>query len=118
MGKRVLIVDDSTYSRTVIRDALEPAGYEIVGMADTGEKAIDMAVQLIPDIITLDNVLPDMTGIDVLRVLQEEDMRIFIVMVSAVGQQSIVDEALSVGAQAYIMKPIVPDELLRILALA
>jgi two-component system chemotaxis response regulator CheY len=74
MSKKVLVVDDSLYMRTLIKDALAGAGYEIIGMAANGESAIDMAFELQPDIITLDNILPDMLGIDILKVLKEEEV--------------------------------------------
>jgi two-component system chemotaxis response regulator CheY len=111
MGKKVLIVDDSLYMRTVIKDALSAAGYEIVGQAATGEAAIDMALELMPDLITLDNILPDMLGIDVLKVLKDEEVSAKVIMISAVGQQSVVDEGLKLGAHAYIVKPFTTEQL-------
>jgi two-component system chemotaxis response regulator CheY len=75
MSKNVLIVDDSLYMRTIIKDALQLNGYHIVGQAANGEQAIDMAFELKPDIITLDNILPDMIGIDVLKIYREEGLR-------------------------------------------
>ena len=71
MIKEILIVDDSTYIRSHIRGALTNAGYKVVGEAINGESAIDLALELEPDLITLDNILPDMTGIDILRFLKE-----------------------------------------------
>jgi two-component system chemotaxis response regulator CheY len=67
MGKKILIVDDSIYMRSLIRSALEEAGYEIIGEAKDGETAIDLAMETSPDLITLDNILPDMMGFEVLR---------------------------------------------------
>ena len=80
MAKKVLIVDDSLYMRTLIKDALSSSGYEIVGMAANGEAAIDMAFELQPDIITLDNILPDMLGIYILKTLKEEGLASKLVM--------------------------------------
>ena len=68
MSKNVLIVDDSLYMRTLIKDALSENGFNIVGEAANGEEAIDLAFELLPDIITLDNILPDMIGTDILKV--------------------------------------------------
>ena len=62
MSKRVLVVDDSMYMRTLIKDALIKEGFEIAGEAPNGESAIDLAMELKPDLITLDNILPDMIG--------------------------------------------------------
>jgi two-component system, chemotaxis family, chemotaxis protein CheY len=105
MSKSVLIVDDSLYMRTLIKDALEAGGYDVVGQAANGEEAIDLAFELQPDFITLDNILPDMIGTDILKVYKEEGLRSKIIMISAVGQESVVSEGLRLGAKAYIVKP-------------
>lgn len=112
MAYKVLIVDDSLYMRTVIKDALTEGGYEILGQANNGESAIDMALSLKPDLITLDNILPDMLGLDVLKVLKEEGLQSKIVIISAVGQQSVVNQGLELGADDYIVKPIITSKLL------
>lgn len=111
MGKSVLIVDDSLYMRTLIRTALEQGGFEVVAEATNGEEAIDMAFELEPDFITLDNILPDMIGTDILRVYREEGLLSEVVMISAVGQESVINEGLSLGAKAYIVKPFTNDQL-------
>lgn len=111
MGKRVLIVDDSLYMRTMINDALTEAGYEVIGLAANGEAAIDMALDMQPDLITLDNILPDMIGTDILRVLKDEDLPSKVVMISAVGQDSVIQEGMSLGAEDYIVKPFTAESL-------
>jgi two-component system chemotaxis response regulator CheY len=112
MTKKVLIVDDSLYMRTVIKDTLEQAGYRIVGQAANGEEAIDFAFDLRPDIITLDNILPDMIGTDILKVYSEKGLSSNVIMISSVGQESVIQEGLSLGAKAYIIKPFTSDQLL------
>jgi two-component system, chemotaxis family, chemotaxis protein CheY len=112
MSKTVLIVDDSLYMRTLINEALVGAGFQVVGQAGNGESAIDMAIELQPDLITLDNILPDMIGTDILRVLkQEENIRSKVIMISAVGQESVIQEGLSLGAADYIVKPFTSEGL-------
>jgi two-component system chemotaxis response regulator CheY len=111
--KNVLIVDDSLYMRTVIKDALEQAGYRIIGQAANGEEAIDLAFDLQPDIITLDNILPDMIGTDILKVYTEEGLPAKVIMISAVGQESVIHEGLNLGAKAYIVKPFTSEQLLQ-----
>jgi len=112
MSKRVLIVDDSLYMRTMIHEALAGAGYEVIGQAGNGESAIDMALELRPDLITLDNILPDMIGTDILRVLKEEEkIASKVIMISAVGQESVIREGLRLGASDYIVKPFTIDGL-------
>ncbi len=112
MGKTVLIVDDSMYMRSIINEALTSAGYEVVGQAANGETAIDMALEKKPDLITLDNILPDMIGIDILKVLkQDEKINSKIIMISAVGQESVINEGISLGASDYIVKPFTGEDL-------
>lgn len=111
MGKSVLIVDDSLYMRTVIKDALEEAGYDIVGQAANGEAAIDLAMDLQPDLITLDNILPDMIGTDILAVYKDEGLEAKVIMISAVGQQSVIEQGMELGATDYIVKPFTPEQL-------
>ncbi len=113
MSKKVLIVDDSLYMRTIIKDALTTAGFDVVGQAANGETAIDMALELQPDIITLDNILPDMLGLDILRTLREEELESKIIMISAVGQQSVIDEGMRLGLDGYIVKPFTPEQLVQ-----
>ena len=112
MSKNVLIVDDSLYMRTLIKDALSENGFNIVGEAANGEEAIDLAFELIPDIITLDNILPDMIGTDILKVFKEEGLTSKVIMISAVGQDSVIHEGLSLGALDYIVKPFTSDKLI------
>lgn len=115
MSKRVLIVDDSLYMRTMINEALKNAGYEIIGQAANGETAIDLAMELKPDLITLDNILPDMIGIDILKVLkQDEGIASKVIMISAVGQESVIQEGMSLGASDYIVKPFTTEGLVNI----
>jgi len=112
---RILIVDDSTYIRTQLKTTLENNGYTVVGLASNGEQAIDMAMELNPDVITLDNILPDMTGVDVLKALRHHKGLTKIIMISAVGQQSAIAEGLANGASEYIVKPFQDAELLKII---
>ncbi|MDN5212707.1 response regulator [Fulvivirgaceae bacterium BMA12] len=116
MSKNVLIVDDSLYMRTLIKDALSENGFNVIGEAANGEEAIDLAFELIPDIITLDNILPDMIGTDILKVFKEEGLSSKVIMISAVGQDSVINEGMSLGALDYIVKPFTPDKLMVALA--
>lgn len=112
MRKKVLVVDDSLYMRAVIKDTLTEAGYEIIGMADNGEAAIDLAFHLQPDIITLDNILPDMLGTDILKLFKDEGLPAKVVMISGVGQQAVINEGLRLGAVDYLVKPFTTEQLL------
>ncbi len=114
MSKRVLVVDDSMYMRTLIKDALINEGFDIAGEAPNGESAIDMALELKPDLITLDNILPDMIGTDILKVLMDEGLEAKVIMVSAVGQQSVINEGIELGASDYIVKPFTAEDLISV----
>jgi len=105
MKKTVLVIDDSKYMRTLITQVLEEADYDVVGQAETGEDAVEQVLEYKPDLITLDTVLPDMLGMDVLEILKEEEVDTKVVMVSAVGQEDVVQEGLDAGASSYIVKP-------------
>jgi two-component system, chemotaxis family, chemotaxis protein CheY len=112
MSKRVLIVDDSLYMRTVIKETLSGAGYEVIAQAANGEEAIDLATEMKPDLITLDNILPDMLGLDIIKTLRDEKSSAKIIMISAVSQKSVIDTGMSLGADAYLVKPFTPEQLL------
>lgn len=114
MAKKVLIVDDSIYMRSLIKTALEENGFEIVGEAANGETAIDLAMELQPDLITLDNILPDMMGFEILKVLKQEGLESKVVMISAVGQQTVVNKGKELGAEDYIVKPFTSEDLLAV----
>lgn len=112
MRKKVLIVDDSAYMRSVIKSALVKEGYEVVGEAEDGETAIDLALDLNPDLITLDNILPDMIGLEIIKVLHEEQLTSKVIMVSAVGQQTMLNRGIELGAAAYLLKPFTSESLI------
>ncbi|WP_324670890.1 response regulator [Hymenobacter sp. GOD-10R] len=114
MKNRILIVDDSFYMRTMLKNMLTDAGYEVVGEAANGQQALELALQTTPDLITLDVILPDNTGLDVLKGIRQEQPDVKVVMCSAVGQEVIVNEALESGATAYIVKPFSEEKVLEI----
>lgn len=116
MKNRILIVDDSFYMRTMLKNMLTDAGYDVVGEAANGQQARELATETKPDLITLDVILPDNTGLEVLRDIRQELPDVRIVMCSAVGQEVIVNEALESGASAYIVKPFSEDKVLEIVS--
>ena len=118
MNKRILIVDDSFYMRTMLKNMLTDAGYEVVGEAANGAQALEMATSTSPDLITLDVILPDNTGLDVLKSLRQLQPSAKVVMCSAVGQEVIVTEAIENGALAYIVKPFSEEKVLEIVGAA
>ena len=103
--KRVLIVDDAAFMRMSIRNMLMNHDFEIVGEAENGLMAIEKYKELQPDIVTLDITMPEMDGLQALRVIKKLDPAASIVMVSALGQEARMKEAIIYGAKGFIVKP-------------
>ncbi|XOV93417.1 MAG: response regulator [Bacteroidota bacterium] len=113
MSKKALIIDDSAYMRDYIKNALTSDGWEIIGEAENGDSGIELALSQEPDLITLDNVLPDMLGVDLARILKvDEGITSKIIMISALRQDRIVEQAKSYGVEGYIAKPFTTDTLI------
>ena len=105
MAKTVLIVDDVAFVRKTLTDILTEAHYQVVGEAADGAQAIELYAKLRPDLVTMDVVMPRMSGIDATRKILKADKDARIVIISAMGQESLVMEAINVGAKDYILKP-------------
>jgi two-component system chemotaxis response regulator CheY len=102
---KVLIVDDTAFMRKLLKSILFGAGFDIAGEAENGKQAIEQYKSLKPDIVTMDVVMPEMTGIDALKQIKSIDKDAKIVMCTAVGQEKIVKTAIKLGARGYIIKP-------------
>lgn len=111
---RVLIVDDALMMRKMIGKILESAGHIIVGEAINGEQAIEMYHTQLPDIVTMDITMPGTDGIQALTQIMAVDASAKVIMVSALGQQHKVMEALDHGAKSYILKPITEKKILAV----
>lgn len=105
MGKRILIIDDAMFMRTMLKGILTKNGYEIVGEASTGIEGIDKFRQLSPDLVTLDITMPEMDGLQCLEKIMEINPHANVVMCSAMGQQAMVLDAIRLGAKDFIVKP-------------
>ncbi|HEX7090084.1 MAG TPA: response regulator [Longimicrobiales bacterium] len=112
MERTVLICDDAIFMRTVLGDILRQAGFDVVGEAETGAEAVAKYRELKPDLVTMDIVMPDMSGIDAVREIIKEHPKARIVMCSAMGQQALVVEAIQAGARDFIVKPFQPSRVL------
>ena len=102
---RILIADDAQIMRNILRVILEKKGHEIVGEAANGEETLQKYAELKPDLVTLDIHMEPVDGIDCLRRLTAADPDARVLMVSAIGQQAKIDQALSLGALGYVTKP-------------
>jgi two-component system chemotaxis response regulator CheY len=112
---RVLIVDDAAFMRMMIKDILEKNGFEIVGEASNGIKAVEMYKREKPDVVTMDITMPDMDGIEAVKAIRGFDPAAKVVMCSAMGQQSMVMDAIRAGAKDFIVKPFQADRVLEAL---
>lgn len=112
LSKRILIVDDASFMRKMMGDILTKNGFVVVGEAGDGMEAVEKYEELKPDLVTMDITMPEMTGIEALKEILEEDPDAKIVMCSAMGQQAMVQEALDAGALEFIVKPFKPDRVL------
>ncbi len=112
MSHSVLICDDAVFMRSLLREILEQAGFEVVGEAHTGVEAVERYRQLRPDLVTMEVVLPDMGGIDAVRAIVEHDANARILMCSALGQQALMAEAKEAGAREFVVKPFQPSRVL------
>jgi two-component system chemotaxis response regulator CheY len=112
MKARILIADDASFMRQMIREIIEPEGFEVVGEATNGIEAVEQFLELRPDIVTMDIVMPKRSGIDAVKGILAEDAQAKVVMCSALGQETLVQDALQAGAQDFIVKPFKPDAVL------
>ena len=109
---RILIVDDSLMSRTILKNILTKAGYAIVGEAADGEEGVRRYKELSPDLVTLDITMPRMDGLEALTKILEHDPDARAIMITAAGQQDKLIKALKTGAKRFINKPFNEEEIL------
>lgn len=112
MGNKVLVVDDAAFMRMMIKDILRKGGYEVVGEAEDGLKAVEKYKELRPDLVTMDITMPDMDGITAVKEIRKLDGNAQIIMCSAMGQQAMVIDAIQAGAKDFVVKPFQPERVL------
>ena len=113
MGKKIMLVDDAAFMRMMIKDTLQKNGYTEIVEAGNGEQAITTYSAEKPDLILMDITMPVMDGLEALRRLKEIDPEIKVVMCSAMGQETMVVDALKLGAKDFIVKPFKPDRIMK-----
>ena len=112
---KLMIVDDASFMRVTIKEILKDQPYEIVGEASDGYEAVSLAKECSPDIITLDITMPNMNGIDALKAIRAHNKDVKIIMVSAMGQENMIKDAVISGANSFIVKPFQKDKLIAVL---
>jgi two-component system chemotaxis response regulator CheY len=114
MAKRVLVVDDAIFMRNMIKDIFSGGGFEVVGEAANGLEAVEKYRELRPDLTTMDIIMPFRSGIDATRDIVKQDPKAVIVMCSALGQESLVMDAIEAGASDFIVKPFKSADVLNV----
>jgi two-component system chemotaxis response regulator CheY len=112
---KVLIVDDAAFMRMSLMMLLKNNDFEIVGEAENGQIAIEKYLQLKPDIVTMDITMPVMDGIQATKEIMKYDREAKIIVVSAMGQEPYVKEAVVAGAKGFIVKPFKEEFVLKTL---
>lgn len=112
MATKVLIVDDAAFMRMMIKDILVKNGFDVVGEAESGAQAVEKYKETSPDLVTMDITMPEMDGITALKEIKQIDASAKIIMCSAMGQQSMVIDAIQAGAKDFIVKPFQADRVL------
>ena len=102
---KILIVDDAAFMRMMIKDILTKNGYEVVGEAANGIQAVELYKAHNPDLVTMDITMPEMDGIEAVKQIKAVNPGAKVIMCSAMGQQSMVMDAIKAGASDFIVKP-------------
>ena len=112
MAKNILIVDDAAFMRMMIKDILTRNGYNVVGEAENGAKALEKYKELSPDLVLMDITMPEVDGIQALKNIRAEFSSAKVIMCSAMGQQAMVIDSIQNGACDFIVKPFQADRVI------
>lgn len=109
---RIMICDDATFIRMMIKDIVIKYGHEVAGEAENGQIALSKYKECKPDLVMMDITMPEMNGIEALRGIKQADPEAKVIMCSAMGQQSMVIDAIQAGAKDFIVKPFQPEKII------
>ncbi len=116
----VMVVDDASFMRAVLKRIILQSGHEVIAEAANGDDAITQFQQARPDLVLMDIVMPPGTkakdGIDALKHIVTENPSAKIVMCSSMGQQALIAEALKAGAKDFVVKPFQPQKVMEVLS--
>ncbi|MDR3240161.1 MAG: response regulator [Clostridiales bacterium] len=110
--KTILLVDDAAFMRMMLKDILTKNGYNVVGEAENGARAVEKFQELKPSLVIMDITMPEMDGINAAKGIKAIDGSALIIMCSAMGQQAMVIESIQAGARDFIVKPFQADRVL------
>ncbi|MDR3561214.1 MAG: response regulator [Negativicutes bacterium] len=111
---RILICDDSSFMRMMLKRILTGKGHEVVGEAGNGNQALALYKELKPDVTTMDITMPELDGLGALKLIRAEDKTAKVVMVSAIGQKEIMTEAIRSGASDFLVKPFEEEQVIMV----
>ena len=106
---KIMLVDDAGFMRMMIKNYLTKAGYTDFVEGEDGQRAVELYQQEKPDLVIMDITMPNMNGIDALREIKKADANAKVIMCSAMGQESMVMDAITLGAIDFIVKPFKQD---------
>jgi two-component system chemotaxis response regulator CheY len=112
MSKRILIVDDATFIRMMVKEVLIPNGFEIAGEAANGNEAVRLYDTLKPDLVTMDITMKEKDGLEAAREILEKDPDARIIMVTALGQTKTLMDSFRVGVKDFVVKPFKAERIL------
>ena len=112
MANGILVVDDASFMRMMIKDVLSKNGFTILGEAENGLKAVEKYKELQPELVIMDITMPEMDGIQAVKEIKKINSAAKIIMCSAMGQQAMVIEAIQAGAKYFIVKPFNADRVI------
>lgn len=107
-----MVVDDAAFMRMMLKDILTKGGYEVVGEAENGLRAVEKYKELTPDLVLMDITMPELDGIGAVKQIKSLDPNAKIIMCSAMGQQAMVLESIQAGARDFIVKPFQADRII------
>ena len=110
---RILLVDDAAFMRKVIKDTLSKAGYTDLHEAVDGADAVEKYGEISPDLVIMDITMPNMDGLEALKAIRAADGNANVVMCSAMGQETMVIDAIRSGAKDFIVKPFKGERVLK-----
>ncbi|SHH66352.1 response regulator [Desulfosporosinus lacus] len=105
MSDTIMIVDDAAFMRMMLKDILTKNGFDVVGEAENGAMAVEKYKDLQPNLTIMDITMPEMDGLQAVKEIRKIDAKARIIMCSAMGQQSMVIEAIQSGAKDFVVKP-------------
>ncbi|WP_139339519.1 response regulator [Bacillus dakarensis] len=108
---KILVTDDAAFMRMQLKDILTKLGHEVIGEAENGQVSIQKYHELRPELVTMDITMSEMNGIEALKEIKKINDSAKIIMCSAMGQQSMVLEAIKEGAGDFIVKPFSPEKI-------